>query len=237
MPTLFSLSQVMSARPRMYQSILRGRLACFNCGQRILPCPCRGLDYGEDLQFYAPPETHSTAERLVLWADMIEAHPRMQLPLFREAVNDTVAFVHEHVGSLIEALPAMRPKIQRAWRAFTRDRDQLVLLRRQHMDVWSVPLLKTIGDEAIDSFFTGRWYEMTAIGCLILALVMESSGIVPETSGPQMIEVGSSFAWVSDRLNDISRKNGFTLMAPSSSLRLKQMAVFKPLLKFHSDGH
>ncbi|KAJ1555413.1 hypothetical protein HK405_001967 [Cladochytrium tenue] len=222
-------------------SSLQHNMQCYNCGTWFMMCPCEGLGNGEDLQFVLreadlpPPPATSPAgpasaagvqRHMEFWGELTGIHPRGNR-------MDAAQFVADAVRrGLVQAMASHRALMERVWADFKADKSQIKEVKRRWKNVWSVPQLKAVGDEVMDSYFTGRWYELHIFGMTLLVQALNFSELQPE-SQPELRMMAESIAFVSEVVKNISVKPGFTLVAPASYPRLRHMTVFTPLLEFH----
>ncbi|KAI9330883.1 hypothetical protein BDR26DRAFT_871086 [Obelidium mucronatum] len=215
---------------------IKGRATCFGCGQQLLSCPCSGKQHGEDVQFYMqtqdlPPRDTSPKDHVDAWVTLVESHPRTRIATI-EAKQFVADFFVQRQLLQIMVTSGRGKVVDQLWtpyKASSKFRD----LKPKLNDIWTLDQMKNIGDETIDSFFAGRWYEMTVLGCAFFVNAFGASDLDPHSVENRELKVVADAVQVISAITGvISSKPGYTLIAPGGNEYMKQLAVFQPLIDF-----
>ncbi|KAJ3076207.1 hypothetical protein HDU98_005091 [Podochytrium sp. JEL0797] len=197
-------------------------------------CACPQKGHGEDVQFYLqtadlPPRDAPAPAQAALWSRLLTIHPRA----IAAHINATQFLSDFTARGLFTSMPATHPKVLSMWTAYRASPD-FAALRPKMNDLWSIAQMQRIGDEAVASFFSGRWWELTVIGCAFFVNAFGASSLDPEASeNAELKVVADAVQVISAMLGVVSEKPGFTLISPGGGEQMKGLAVFEPLLDFH----
>eukprot|EP00899_Mesostigma_viride_P019204 jgi/Mesvir1/27285/Mv07118-RA.1 len=202
------------------------QLTCFGCGKHFIVCGCEGLDHGEDMQYCLPQPDGTLRENIDFWSSLVVRHPASQTFDAERLVADLWA------KGLPRALQTGRAKFDPLWRTYRASSD-LASIVGKLQNLWTLEQLQRVGDEAVGSFFTGRWVELTTLGITLFMNTLGKSPLDPkDPANADLWTLVEAIKFVNVVIEMISSKHGYTLVARSSHPRTKAMAIFEPLLVF-----
>jgi hypothetical protein len=187
--------------------------------------------HGEDYQFNIPkrlvPGLNASPETaLNFWAALVASHPILGCFASREFLKDN--------PDLMDRIQANYDRVVEIWQ-MNREADELKEWHRKcKVDaIYTFEQMQVIGDEALESFHGGRWYELSPLGMNLLTNAFQSSPLDPEAPENQCLKVTfDSLSVILMLLNKVSKKWSYSIIAPSCSDHMKELCVYKEALIF-----
>ncbi|KAI8621370.1 hypothetical protein BC830DRAFT_1163819 [Chytriomyces sp. MP71] len=184
------------------------------------------VDNGADTQFVLSKKNTPTDQgvkvQMDMWADLVSDS------LGDKAAFDSAEFVEEcDRRGIVDALKISKKRVVALWgqckssAAFNR-----IVLRLGHK--WTAVEMKAIGDSAIESFFSGRWYEVSPIGMDLLLAVFIIMDEIGQNSAYMKLAAEAAEV-VKDVLDLVADEPLLVANPPQLSHRLMRTAAFFPV--------
>ncbi|KAI8836031.1 hypothetical protein BJ741DRAFT_606594 [Chytriomyces cf. hyalinus JEL632] len=168
------------------------------------------------------PLDSAVSVQLDMWADLVSDSILADSDAF-----DAAAFVAECMRrGIIDALKVSKKRVLNLWAqckssaAFNR-----IVVRLGHK--WTAVEMKAIGDGAIDSFFAGRWHEMSPTGIAFLISIFDILHELGITE-PFLVLAAEAAEVVKDVLDLLAQEPLDPKNPTQLSHRLKRTAAFFP---------
>ncbi|KAI8614769.1 hypothetical protein BC830DRAFT_355251 [Chytriomyces sp. MP71] len=209
-------------------------LFCYVCRLQMAQCKCAPKRQpGEDMQLVVPaasfpPETAGVVDNIHFWADeLIPSHVLAGRWNSRAFASDFIAKV-----GIIQHMDTASSKVAALFSRYSMSNDFSSMAPKLN-NMWTVEQLRRIGSEALDSFFSGRWWELSAIHIVVIMNTFETSKLDPKLpQNKDLTLVAQAIQGIMGSIVSTSNRPGFTIVAPSCSARMKKMAVFEPIMSF-----
>ncbi|KAJ3117185.1 low-affinity phosphate transporter [Physocladia obscura] len=215
-------------------SLQAGQLYCYRCSDHMSTCKCagrKGKTRGEDMQLMIDetqlpgPELPAVANASA-WAELVATH--ILAGKFRAS-----AFVRDMASrGLFDALSSERGRIRRLWNTYKATPAFAGVAPRLN-NLWTVQQMTAMGDEALESLFAGRWWELQSVSIVFIMNAFETSAIDPKAPENQKLGlICDAIKAIVAVIVQTSKLPGFTIVAPSSTSRMKKLTVFVPIMDF-----
>lgn len=209
---------------------LKNSLQCFLCGAKELDCLCPERKSsgakGLFLQWIFPEHLliqTNVIEHINLWKTLTVMHKGMHF-----AADKCVKDLLE--SGILVAMKETEEQLCEIWKDYEAN-PFLNEIYKALGHKWTVDQLKRIGKEAIDSFYQGRWYEISSLGVTLIQNALGESGLDEhDPKNKKLVQINDCLYFI-----DISRKVigedevAFTLLAPESTKRMRNFALFEPI--------
>ncbi|KAJ3029545.1 UNVERIFIED_CONTAM: hypothetical protein HDU68_011845 [Siphonaria sp. JEL0065] len=242
LPAVFFLHSHIPVSLQQYQmehlDVIASQLFCYRCSLAMATCKCPGIDAksGEDMQFMIqesllpqPLDSATPRENIDAWASLVSVHIRASR---FQAKAFVAQFVDPAQKDLLNHMQSNRKRVETMWKVY-RNSPSFSALPARFNHLWSLDQLRKVGDELVESFFTGRWWELNAIGIVFLMNSFETSKMdpkAPESNG--LVVIAECIQAITAVIVQNSKKPGYTIVAPSSTQRMKAMTIFQPIMDF-----
>ncbi|KAJ3072316.1 hypothetical protein HDU98_003825 [Podochytrium sp. JEL0797] len=206
---------------------IANQLYCYACSLSITTCKCPSSKKGQNMQFMLaesllPPSDASVLTNLNVWASLVSVHilaSRFQAKAFLQEYTNPAK------KDLLTRLSRAQPRVLELWNTY-KNAPIFNDLPSKFNNLWTLEQLQSVGDEAVDSFFTGRWWELHAIGIVFLMNAFETSKMDPKAKeNEDLVVIAEVIQAVTAVIVQTCEKPGFTIVAPSSSARMKGMTA------------
>jgi hypothetical protein len=206
---------------------LAHRIQCFTCGEFFMACTCQNQQEGENHQYMLndedmPPATTSFETNLKFWMRLVklgQLTAKVNVDLFYQDQVNHGFFNLIHNADL-------KYQFYVVWDAYCQSEHFLTVVVPT-FQVLGLEKLKRVGKEALDSYFSGRWWELSSF---CVALVMNSLEICgPNPNAPTtmpMRMLADALQFVELVLKQVSKHQSYSLIASEKVSSMQVLAAF-----------
>eukprot|EP01031_Cornospumella_fuschlensis_P031562 gene31562-38147_t len=218
----------MDLPPPLIDPELIKRVQCFACGEIGESCKCIGQPPGANRQFLLndddlPARVASVDDHVEFWCYLLPHGPI-------SAQFNAQLFYHQELveNGVLELIK--NTQIQqdiRSWINAYIDSEHFNTVVAPSFRNLGLDKLKRVPVEALDSFFSGRWYELCPLHIDLIMNAVNLQGPNPkDPSSEKYVKVIGSLQAISMVLGWISRNPAFSLCASERLTFMRQMAVY-----------
>ncbi|KAI9365417.1 hypothetical protein DFJ73DRAFT_807674 [Zopfochytrium polystomum] len=194
------------------------------------PAPSKTKPRSRDLQYLldpaaALPPNAPIHDQILFWSRVLHDHPACSTYNLPGIASNLLA------RSIPRLLQYNRIRLLDFLNYFFAAVPPEALTDRTLGGVWSLADLRQIGNDAVDSFCSGRWLELTLVAVDLIMEALDFCGIRASSEEPlvEMVEIVRALGLCYQLLQAGSSLPGFTFVEPASLRWVDRLAVFRPL--------
>lgn len=206
---------------------LAQRIQCFSCGEFFLGCECKTRFDGENRQYMLddddlPPLDSPFDTNFQFWMRLVKLGGRTSV------VDVDLFYTDQQKVGLFDLLKNadLKYRFYVIWDAYSQS-EHFIRVVAPNFQLLGLEKLKRVGKEALDSYFSGRWWELSIFS---IALVMNSLEVCgPDPRAPEtrpMRFLADALQFVELVITQVSQHQVFTLVASERVTTMKNLAAY-----------